>query len=575
LPIVDSQDSLQRALNAPSEGRKPSFQDQLLQAGAITAEKLKSLLHGHPALQNNHELLKLLKTISGGDRGRLDQLYADSLDLPLVRLAQFDIDGHALERVPADFSRAHELIPLSMHRDRLVVAMANPTDIETLNLLHFITNHLIEPVYAPLEEINLAISQFYSPSDDDDVLRTLPTVSEEAEALSRQQAQKLASDKPTVKLINNLILDAINRRASDIHLRPEEHCVDILFRIDGALNRIRTLTKPMLSAAIARIKIIGGMNIAEHRLPQDGRARVKSGERLIDLRISIMPSIHGESAVIRILDTSAGLRSVADLGFTTKDANTFRHIMNRSSGLYLVTGPTGSGKSTTLYAALQEVIKRNINVITVEDPVEYHLAGVLQIQTHSAIGYTFARALRNILRHDPDAIMIGEIRDEETARIAVESALTGHLVLSTLHTNSAASTVTRLLEIGIPAYLLRSTLLGVLAQRLVRRNCPHCLVEDSVDAQMAEQLRVGPHEVFWRGEGCEQCAGTGYRGRIAVYEQLLIDNGLRDLITPDISATTIEAAATQQGMVPLTQQALGLARQKITSLDEVYRVRLE
>lgn len=575
MPIVDSQESLHRALDAPAEGRKPGFQELLIASGIITSEKLAGLLRGHPTLQSPCELLKLLKNISGGDRARLDQLYAESLDMPLVRLSQFDIAGNALENVPADFSRAHELIPLCLHRDRLVVAMAHPTDIETLNLLHFISNHLIEPVYAPVEEINLAISQFYSPADDDDVLRTLPSVSDEAAALSQQQAQKLASDKPTVKLINNLILDAINRRASDIHLRPEEHCVDILFRIDGTLTRIRTLTKPMLSAAIARIKIIGGMNIAEHRLPQDGRARVKSGERLIDLRISIMPSIHGESAVIRILDTSAGLRSVADLGFTTQDANTFRHIMNRSSGLYLVTGPTGSGKSTTLYAALQEVIKRNINVITVEDPVEYHLAGVLQIQTHSAIGYTFARALRNILRHDPDAIMIGEIRDEETAKIAVESALTGHLVLSTLHTNSAASTITRLLEIGIPAYLLRSTLLGVLAQRLVRRNCPHCLVEAPVDEQMAEQLHVGPHEVFWRGEGCEQCNGTGYRGRIAVYEQLLIDNGLRDLITPDVSAGTIEAAATQHGMVPLTQQAMGLARQKVTSLDEVYRVRLE
>ncbi len=570
---ICSQAQLLQALECRRGTTAPALRDLLLAEGVSTEAELKSLAQTRPEIKSPHDLIAVLKTLHPVHRAAIDIAYAKSLDLPLVHLGQYDFSQNALDMVDADFARRHQLIPLTLYHERLLVAMANPTDIETLNLLHFITKHLIEPVYASEEDIDIAISQLYSPGDEAEVLKDIsPAWQSSAEAMA--QARQLAEDKPTVKLVSNMILDAINRHASDIHIRPKENEIEILFRIDGELVKIRSLGRPMLNAAVARIKILGGMNIAEHRLPQDGRAKVMARDKAIDLRISIMPCIYGESVVIRILDTSAGLKTVSEIGLSARDAEQFCHLLHKSSGLYLVTGPTGSGKSTTLYAALQEVKKRNINIITVEDPVEYHLDGVLQIQTHAAIGYTFARALRNILRHDPDAIMLGEIRDEETAKIAIESALTGHLVLSTLHTNSAATTITRLLEIGIPAYLLRATLLGVLAQRLVRKNCPHCLGEEQIEPSVRAILKLDAAAVFYRGQGCDQCRGTGYRGRAAVYEQLHISPEIKNHITADASASALEAIAVQQGMLPLTEQAIGLAQAKLTSIEEVYRIRL-
>ncbi len=316
------------------------------------------------------------------------------------------------------------------------------------------------------------------------------------------------------------------------------------------------------------------MNIAERRVPQDGRARVVEGGNVVDLRISIIPTVEGESVVIRLLNTEVGLKTISELGFSERDLPVFSDLIHKSYGIILVTGPTGSGKSTTLYAALEEVRKQNVNIITVEDPVEYHIPGIEQIQVNSAIGFTFARALRNILRHDPDVIMIGEIRDEETARIAVQSALTGHLVLSTLHTNDASGAVTRLMDMGIESYLLSSSLLGVLAQRLMRRNCIECAREEDVEPGIRISLGVPKDEVFYKGAGCERCNGTGYSGRLAVYELLLVTSGLRRLIKEGVASEQIQREAAKEGMVPLTANALSQARIGVTSLEEVYRVRL-
>jgi type IV pilus assembly protein PilB len=293
------------------------------------------------------------------------------------------------------------------------------------------------------------------------------------------------------------------------------------------------------------------------------------------MRISVIPTINGESSVIRLLNTSQGLRAISEIGLGRRDQELFVDLLHRNNGVLLVTGPTGSGKTTTLYAALQEVKKQDVNIITVEDPVEYHIDDIEQIQVHSAINFTFARALRNILRHDPDVIMVGEVRDVETAKIAVESALTGHLVLTTLHTNSAASAITRLMEMGIEPYLLSSSILGVLAQRLVRHNCSYCLTEENVEPTIRTFLGVGEDEVFHRGEGCEHCNNTGYSGRFAVYELLVMTERLRSMITPSISVDSIQQTAIVDGMVPLTDNALTQARQGRTSLAEVYRVRLE
>lgn len=574
---IETADQLIRQLDRPSVPVHKRIGEILLEAGVINLEQLREALR----VRNDHpekgKLGKIIQSLGYATGTEVMKALSLNLNIPCVSLNHMEVENPAIDFVPAEFARSHNLVPLILHKDRLVVAMEEPMDNETLNLLHFMTGHHVEPVLATAADIELAVSRVYGQADDQDVLKGLPEyeIEEPEEELVEEQAKRLAHEKPVVRLVQNLILDAIHRRASDVHIRPMEHRVDIIFRIDGSLIPIRNMPRSMLSAIVSRIKIIGGMNIAERRLPQDGRTRIRTHDRSIDLRLSVMPSIHGESVVIRILDTGAGMKSLSEIGFTEQDETRFRGLIQKSAGMILVTGPTGSGKSTTLYSALQEVLKSNINIITVEDPVEYHIDGITQIQVNSLIGYTFARALRNILRHDPDAIMIGEIRDEETAKMAVESALTGHLVLSTLHTNSAATTITRLLEIGMPSYLVSATLLAVLAQRLVKKNCPHCLQEEIVAPAIREVLGLDEKEVFYRGKGCDHCHQTGYSGRIAVYELLQVTEELRPLIRPNASALDIEKVAVSNGMEKLTQQALRVARRKETSLAEVYRVRLD
>jgi type IV pilus assembly protein PilB len=545
----------------------------LLQTGIITSEQLNTALQTQVKNGKKEMLGKIILDLGYATDHQIRNALSCCLEMPFIQLGGFEVDEQILQLIPAEFARSHAVIPVLAHKDRLVVAMDDPSDNETINMLHFLSEHVIEPVLSTASDIEYAISKHYGSSDIDEVLKDIPS-SITSNNWEAQQAIKLASDKPTVKLIHNLIADAVTRRASDIHIRPKEKCVDILYRIDGSLMHIRSFDSKMLPAAVARIKIISGMNIAEHRLPQDGRTKINSKERNIDLRVSIMPTIHGESVVLRLLDTSGSLKSIDSIGFNQRDSELFTQLISKSSGLILVTGPTGSGKSTTLYAALQSIKQREINIISVEDPVEYHIDDILQIQVNNAIDYTFARALRNILRHDPDAIMIGEIRDEETAKMAVESSLTGHLVLSTLHTNSAASTITRLLEIGVQAYLLNATLLAVLAQRLVKRNCPHCLIEEEASPLVRQALGIKDNEVFFRGAGCDRCHGTGYQGRVAVYELLTLSAEVRDLIKAGVNANDIEIAGIKNGMTPLTEHALYTARQQQTSLAEVYRVRL-
>lgn len=571
--MISSRQELSEVLMHPRHYEHRHLGQILFQTGIISSKQLKEAIIEQSTKAKGERLGRIIKRMGFATDHQIRNALSNCLEIPYIRLSEFDVDSEVLKHVPAEFARSHALIPIMFFKERLVVAMEDPSNSETLNLLHFISGHIIEPVLGSAEEIDYAISQYYGTSDIEDVLNNLP-LNPHTNTWEEQQAIKLATDRPTVRLINNLIIDAVTRKASDIHIRPGEKEVDILFRIDGSLIKIRSFDKKMLAAAVARIKIISGMNIAEHRLPQDGRTKTRHKEHDIDLRVSIMPTIHGESVVLRILDTSTSLKSINSIGFSEEDAELFSQLINKNSGLILVTGPTGSGKTTTLYAALQEIKKRDINIITVEDPVEYHIDGILQIQVQSSINYTFARALRNILRHDPDAIMLGEIRDEETAKMAVESSLTGHLVLSTLHTNSAAATITRLLEIGIQSYLLNSTLLAVLAQRLVKRNCSSCLEEESIPNVVRKALQLNDSEAFYKGKGCEFCHGTGHAGRVAVYELLEVTPEIRELIQPNAHASDIEAAAIKCGMQPLTQHALSLARQKLISLEEVYRVRL-
>ena len=498
---------------------------------------------------------------------------AHELDIPILALRHFDIDPAVSGLISEEIARRYTLLPLLQHRGRLVVAMAEPTNEEVLRLLRFITGFGIEPCLAQAREIEAAIQQQYGAGPE--ALFTALATEGEEDAGALHEVERLGTQRPIVRLVNNIILDALRQRATDIHIRPDGLEAELLFRIDGQLRAVRRFSKSLLPAMAARIKVLGKMDISDRRLPQDGQARMQDGEDRVDLRISTIPTVSGESVAIRLLCTRTGMKQLSELGLEPRDLERLQECLQRSHGLVLVTGPTGAGKSTSLYAALQEIQRRAVNIVTVEDPVEYRLAGTDQIQVNRVPGYGFARALRHILRHDPDVIMIGEIRDRETARIAIESALTGHLVLSTLHTNDAIGAVNRLVDMGIEPYLVASALSAVLAQRLVRCNCPHCIAPEPLARHVRTRLRLMPGEAFRKGRGCEHCNDSGYQGRMAVYELLLVSPELRRLIVRGASADELRMQALDQGLRPLTGQALRRARAGITSLEEVYRVRLE
>jgi len=445
--------------------------------------------------------------------------------------------------------------------------------------LRFNTNAYIEAVMADGSDIRILLQKFYSKLEESEALEDLqvdavgssPIESAESLYLMEQEAHR----KPIVRLVNAILVQAVTKGASDINIRPEKDRVNVYYRIDGVLQYARTMSRTLLPAIVSRIKITGQMDISERRLPQDGHARMAWGVKTIDLRISVVPTVKGESVVIRILDKDAGLRPLDGLGLQQKEYQLLKRLIARPFGLFLVTGPTGSGKSTTLYAILDEVKKRNVHLLTVEDPVEYDMDGVEQVQISLVKGYTFAQALRQFLRHDPDVIMVGEIRDSETAHIANKAALTGHLVFSTLHTNDAVSTVTRLTDMGVEPYLLSSTLLGVMAQRLVRLNCPHCLVEEKVDDFARRSLNLAPNEKFYRGKGCEACNQMGYRGRVTVCELLAVTPEIAQLINDGAPMQKIQDMAVAQGMTRLGDNAVALARERKTSIEEVLSVQLE
>ena len=519
------------------------------------------------------ETIKLISKPSlSGKSEQPEKDLAEYLGLPFVSLKELEFSDVILNLISADFARKNNVIPVKIDESRLCVAMAKPNDQEITHSLSFITGLTIDVVVASKNDVEWAVRQYYGAQDDELALESID--SQKADQTAEYELERLGREKPVVKLVNNIIRDAIVRKASDIHLRPRTENVELIYRLDGSLVTIRFISKSLLAAVVSRIKIIGNMDIAERRLPQDGRSCVHGNEGTIDLRISIMPTVKGESVVIRLLNPQVGLKSVADLGFTKHDEDQFRDLLHKNNGIFLVTGPTGSGKTTTLYAALSEVSLQNVNVITVEDPVEYHMDGLEQIQINDATGFTFSRALRNILRHDPDVILLGEIRDEETGKIAVESALTGHLVLSTLHTNDACGAITRLLEMKIEPYLLNSCLLGVLAQRLVKKNCPHCLQIEEENELIRKFLNIASAEVYYVSKGCEHCNQTGVAGRIAVYELLRVTPEMKEIIKAGVTTMAIEEKALLAGMESLTSNALQRARNKEISLAEVYRIRL-
>ena len=574
LPIINNSKQLKAHNNKHYQYECKHIGELLVDANVITPLQLKETL-----LQQNNSsdkrLGELLLQNGLVNQEQVDIALCQRFGVAFVNLRQFDIDPNAVKCFPAAFARKHTVMPLLLEGDTLMVAITDPTNTDLVNMMRFVTEKILEISVALPEDIAYAISTHFGNEEAQTALELLDTSANvEPFQVEASIDERLGEERPIVQLVQNLLMDATVRRASDIHIQPREKLLDILFRIDGVLQNIQSFNKNLLPALVSRIKIIGNMDISEHRLPQDGRSRVRYMGKEIDLRLSVIPSIYGESVVIRLLDTEFALSNLEELGFHDQDATTLRHLLSQTNGVFLVTGPTGSGKSTTLYTALDHIKKTKVNIITVEDPVEYHMDKITQIQINEHTGYTFAKALRHILRHDPDVIMVGEIRDQETAKMAIESALTGHLVLSTLHTNSAASTVTRLLEIGVEPYLVTSTLLGVLAQRLVRRNCPHCLEEESVDASVRELLGASENDIFYQGKGCDRCHQTGIHGRRAVYELLSVSQEMKALLKPGVSNLLLQQQAIKDGMTPLTEQALRLAKEKTISLSEVYRVRL-
>ena len=575
--VVVSAEDLQAALARQKAMPTVRLGDVLLKEELITQAQLNEALAQQ---QKNRQipLGEILVTMGLIGADALKQTLAKKLGIPFVDLRHFQVDPAVIKLVPEDLARKLQVMPLYMCDGRLALAIENPMQWEAIEAVRFRTKIGTEAVMATADDIRWAHEHYYGRPSDAlgfeglEELEELEVVAEEEE-VSVAKAKREGEEKPVVRFVDSLLLDAVRQRASDIHIRPGSKGVDILFRIDGVLKPIRAVSRTFLLPLVSRIKIMSSMNIAERRRPQDGRIRLKSGARMIDFRVSVMPTVNGESVVMRVQDKGSAPKTLSTLGFKEEDQKDLIDMLHRNAGIILVTGATGSGKSSTLYAALQKLVERNLHVITVEDPVEAEVAGAEQIQVNNAAGYTFASALRNILRHDPDAIMVGEIRDQETAKIALESAMTGHLVLSTLHTNDAPSTINRLLEMGIEPFILGVSLLGVLSQRLVRVNCPHCSRPEAVAPDIAQRLGVTADTQFRRGAGCPECNNTGCAGRTTAYELLRITPEIRRMINEERSAAEIRQAANAQGMVDLTQHAVELAKQGTISLEQAYLVK--
>jgi len=501
---------------------------------------------------------------------------SEQLAIPLVDLANTEVDVETLRNLPAKLLYRKNLVPIARNDGTLTVATSDPYDLYVFDELRLLTGLSVQPVLAPQEEIAEVIKKYYGVGGDtvEDMMgaEALEVVGE-ADA-ENEDLLEMAQEASVIKLVNEVLLEAINERASDIHIEPYEHHLSVRYRIDGVLHEasLPPQIERFQAAIISRIKILANLNIAEKRLPQDGRIKFRVGDRQIDVRVSVIPMLFGEGIVMRLLDTATVLFTLPELGMADDTFGQFREIISRPYGILLVTGPTGCGKTTTLYAALQAMVSSEVKLVTIEDPVEYHLDGVNQIQVSTKTGLTFARGLRAVLRHDPDSVMIGEIRDLETAEAAIQAALTGHLVLSTLHTNDACSAATRLLDMGVEPFLVTSTLAGAMAQRLVRTICPHCKEEYEVDPDtLPPDFHLEPGTRLWRGAGCRECRGTGFRGRTGLFELMMASDAVREKIMQRASSSAIQKVAVNDGLRLLREDGWMKVRAGITTPEEVMR----
>ena len=550
--------------------------DILMAEGVITQEQLDQ------ALESQKIKKRRLGEILVSDGYITDDIMADALCHQMgydrANLQDSRIPDDLISMFDVELLKKYTAIPYC-YDDRNVniirVAMADPMDMLAIDDLSMVTNRMIDPMVATPGEIMVAIDKYYGNAEALKAANDFE--SERADLFADDEIEAMNDDvnnSPIVQLVNSMIEQAVRQRTSDIHIEALEKKVRVRYRIDGALHERMTYNIKMLPAIVARLKVVGGMDIAEKRKPQDGRITSFVDGREFDIRVSILPTVYGEKVVMRLTNKNALTRDKAELGFNDHDLKLFDHILMNPHGIILVTGPTGSGKSTTLYTALSELNKEDVNIITVEDPVEANVAGINQVQTNAKAGLTFASALRSILRQDPDIIMIGEIRDEETASIAVQASITGHLVVSTLHTNSAASTITRLADMGLPEYLIADSTVGIIAQRLVRRLCPRCKKKVLANAEQLELLGFGPDEQveIYEPVGCSSCDNNGFKGRIGVYEIMEVTPKVRKVIAAGEDAEHIKQAALEEGMYTLRMSATNYVLEGITSVSEMIKV---
>ena len=517
------------------------------------------------------------------DEGELTGFVAKQYGVPSIELDEFEIDPGVLDLIPYEVSQKHNVIPVNRAGSTLIVATSDPSNISALDDLKFRTGYNIQAVVASEAAIRRALDRHHG---EEDLLEEVMADFDDAgidfitedDDFDPAMATNEAEDAPVVKLVNLILSDAIKKSASDIHVEPYEKVFRVRYRIDGVLYEVMKPPVKLRNAIISRIKIMSELDIAERRLPQDGRIKLKLGRgREMDFRVSVLPTLFGEKIVLRLLDKSNLQLDMTKLGFEVSQLQDFKRCIHQPFGMVLVTGPTGSGKTTTLYSALTELNKTSENLSTAEDPVEFNLSGINQVQMHEDIGLNFATALRSFLRQDPDIIMVGEVRDFETAEIAVKAALTGHMVLSTLHTNDAPSTVNRLLNMGVEPFLVSSAVNCIVAQRLARKICPDC-VENDPEVSSEELMTAGLSEeecrnfVPKRGKGCGNCAETGYKGRVAIYEVMVMTEELKDFVLNGASAAEIKAEAIRSGMMTLRRSALNKLLEDTTTLSEVFRV---
>ncbi|PIC83861.1 GspE/PulE family protein [Sporosarcina sp. P1] len=544
--------------------------DLLIESGLLTDEQLMSTLKEKSRDERLGDALLQRGYIT---EQQLIEVLEFQLGIPHVNLFRYPFDPKLFNIVPKGLAKQKMIVPLKKDGDKLFVAMADPMDYNTIEDLRLSTGFHIETAIASKDDINRTITRYYDDELFDDLLFEEP---ETAASQTEQQEDIVDNDSPVVRLVNQIISSAVSMKSSDIHIDPQEHQVIIRFRIDGKLQTERVIPKHMQSMLLARIKIMGNLNITESRMPQDGRIKVMIDFRPIDLRLSTLPTVFGEKVVMRILDLSSSLNDMTKLGFGPTNLERFLKEIEKPNGIVLISGPTGSGKSSTLYAALNRLNSEEVNIITIEDPVEYQLEGINQIQVNANVGLTFATGLRSILRQDPDIVMVGEIRDKETVEIAIRASLTGHLVLSTIHTNDSVASISRLLDMGVEPFLLTASLNAIVAQRLIRRVCRDCgTTQQATDREKEIFAKRGKTiETIHRGSGCPACNMTGYRGRIAIHEVLVINAEMRDAINGNAAPTVFRDIAQRSKTIFLIDDGLEKVKQGITTTEEVLRVAL-